>query len=43
VHEDVFWFYISVNDVTVVHKLNGMTDLLEYASSLLLWESTLLL
>lgn len=38
--QDIFWFYISVNNVTVMHELDGKTDLSYHSSYSFLAEST---
>lgn len=40
--KNVFWFDISVDDITVMHKLNCMADLSSDASNFLLRKSTLI-
>lgn len=42
-HEDIFWFDIPVDDVTVVHKLDGVAHLFENIASFFFWESSLFL
>ena len=38
--QDIFWFYISVNNVTVMHELDGKADLSYHSSDSFFAEST---
>ncbi len=39
--EDIFWFYVPVDDIAVVHELDGMADLPCNFPDFLLGEATL--
>lgn len=39
----VFRLDVSVDDITVMHELNGMTDLFKYIFYFLLWKAPFIL